>query len=77
MGAFGGVVTRVPTEALSMMDGDDSSRRTIVLIATGERKAKAVQAMLRGPLTTQLPASLLQLHRRVEVYLDGGAAGTL
>jgi glucosamine-6-phosphate deaminase len=50
---------------------------TIVLIATGERKAEAVHAMLRGPLTTRLPASLLQLHRRVEVYLDRLAAGML
>jgi glucosamine-6-phosphate deaminase len=50
---------------------------TIVLIATGERKAKAVAEMLRGPLTTQLPASFLQLHRRVEVYLDRAAAAAL
>jgi 6-phosphogluconolactonase/glucosamine-6-phosphate isomerase/deaminase len=33
--------------------------------------------MLRGPLTTQLPASFLQLHRRVEVYLDRAAAVAL
>jgi 6-phosphogluconolactonase/glucosamine-6-phosphate isomerase/deaminase len=32
---------------------------------------------LRGPLTTQLPASFLQLHRRVEVYLDRAAAEAL
>jgi glucosamine-6-phosphate deaminase len=49
----------------------------IAMIATGERKAKAVAAMLREPLTTRLPASFLQLHRRVEVYLDRGAAGAL
>jgi glucosamine-6-phosphate deaminase len=50
---------------------------TIVLIATGERKAEAVREMLRGPLTTRLPASFLQLHRRVEVYLDRAAARAL
>jgi 6-phosphogluconolactonase/glucosamine-6-phosphate isomerase/deaminase len=36
-----------------------------------------VQAMLRGPLTPRLPASFLQLHRRVEVYLDRAAAAAL
>jgi glucosamine-6-phosphate deaminase len=50
---------------------------TIAMIATGERKAKAVHGMLRGPLTTRLPASFLQLHRRVEVYLDRAAAAAL
>jgi glucosamine-6-phosphate deaminase len=49
----------------------------IVLIATGERKASAVAAMLRGPVTTELPASFLQLHRRVEVYLDRAASAAL
>ena len=76
-GAFGGVLTRVPGEALSIGMGTILRAETIVLIATGERKAEAVHAMLRGPLTTRLPASLLQLHRRVEVYLDRLAAGML
>jgi len=76
-GAFGGAVTRVPGEALSIGMGTILRAETIVLLATGERKAEAVHAMLRGSLTTQLPASLLQTHRRVEVYLDRAAAGTL
>jgi glucosamine-6-phosphate deaminase len=76
-GPFGGVAARVPREALSIGMATILRADTIVLIATGERKAKAVEAMLRGPLTTQLPASLLQLHRRVEVYLDRAAAAAL
>ena len=76
-GAFGGVMVRVPGQALSIGMGTILRAETIVLIATGERKAEAVHAMLRGPLTTRLPASLLQLHRRVEVYLDRLAAGML
>lgn len=76
-GAFGGAVTRVPKEALSIGMGTILRSDAIAMIATGERKAKAVAAMLREPLTTRLPASFLQLHRRVEVYLDRGAAGAL
>ena len=75
--AFGGLATRVPREALSIGMGTILRADTIVLIATGERKAKAVAAMLRGPVTTQLPASLLQLHRCVEIYIDRAAAGAL
>ena len=74
---FGGVQARVPREALSIGMGTILRAEAIVVIATGERKAPAVASMLRGPLTTQLPASFLQLHRRVEVYLDRAAAAAL
>jgi glucosamine-6-phosphate deaminase len=76
-GSFGGAPARVPKEALSIGMGTILRAETIVMIATGERKATAVAGMLRGPLTTRLPASFLQLHRRVEVYLDRAAAAAL
>jgi len=76
-GPFGGVASRVPKEALSIGMGTIVRAETIVMIATGERKASAVAGMLRGPVTTTLPASFLQLHRRVEVYLDRAAAAAL
>jgi glucosamine-6-phosphate deaminase len=76
-GPFGGVAARVPKEGLSLGMGTILRAETIAVIATGERKASAVTAMLRGRLTTHLPASFLQLHRRVEVYLDRAAAAGL
>jgi glucosamine-6-phosphate deaminase len=76
-GPFGGAASRVPTEALSIGIGTILRAETIVIIATGERKASAVAGMLRGPVTTTLPASFLQLHRRVEAYLDRAAAAAL
>ena len=48
--------------------------RRIVLLATGRAKARCVERMVNGPLTTKLPASFLQLHRRVEIWLDRAAA---
>jgi glucosamine-6-phosphate deaminase len=33
-----------------------------------------VTGLVRGPLTTHCPASFLQLHRDVEVWLDTAAA---
>lgn len=71
---FGGEIGRVPREALSMGLGTILRSAAIVLVATGERKAACVQRMIRGPLTTHLPASFLQTHRHVEVFLDRAAA---
>lgn len=48
--------------------------RKIVLIAKGERKAEIVRQMLLGPVTTDIPASVLQLHPNCEFLLDADAA---
>ena len=74
---FGGDLTQVPREALSMGMGTILKSRTIVLIATGARKARCIERAVNGPITTRLPASFLQLHREVALYLDRGAAELL
>lgn len=74
---FGGDPERVPREALSMGMGTILKAEAIVLLATGARKATCVERTVRGPVTTTLPASFLQLHRRVELYLDRAAAALL
>ncbi len=48
--------------------------KKILLLANGEAKAEAVAGMCHGPITTQVPASLLQLHPDVTVLLDKEAA---
>ncbi len=72
---FGGDISRVPTEGLSMGMATILRSRAIVLIATGEEKAAAMNAMLEGPITTMVPASFLQLHSDVTLMLDRGAVG--
>jgi glucosamine-6-phosphate deaminase len=74
---FGGDVRRVPKEALSMGMVTILHARRIVLLATGRGKAACVARMIRGPLTTRLPASFLQVHRNVDVVLDQAAAERL
>lgn len=71
---FGGDVSRVPREALSMGMGSILRAKRIVLIATGKSKARCVERLVNGPITTKLPASFLQLHASVEILLDGAAA---
>jgi len=74
---FGGDPANVPREALSMGVGTILKAGEIVLIATGERKARCVERAVGGPVTTRLPASFLQLHPRVELYLDRAAASRI
>jgi glucosamine-6-phosphate deaminase len=74
---FGGEAGQVPREALSMGMGTILKAAAIVLIATGDRKAACVQRTVLGPLTTRLPASFLQTHRQVELFLDRTAAALL
>ena len=74
---FGGDASKVPPFALTMGIGTILSARELILIAFGERKARCIEQMVRGPVTTQLPASFLQLHSRVELFLDRDAASRL
>jgi glucosamine-6-phosphate deaminase len=74
---FGGDLSRVPREALSMGMGTILKAERLVLVATGERKARCIERTINGPLTPHLPASFLQLHRRVDLYLDREAASLL
>jgi glucosamine-6-phosphate deaminase len=74
---FGGRLDRVPREALTMGIGTMLDARAIVLIATGREKARAVSSMFEGRISTDRPASVLQLHPHVEVILDLPAAEKL
>lgn len=74
---FGGDVTKVPKEALSMGVGTILKAKRVVLIATGKSKARCIERVLNGPITTKLPASFLQVHRDVELMLDAAAAGNV
>ncbi len=63
----------VPRHALTMGIGSILSARRILLIATGEAKAKAIATVLSGKLTTSCPASLLNLHGDVTILCDRAA----
>jgi glucosamine-6-phosphate deaminase len=74
---FGGDPERVPKEALSMGMATILHARRIVLMATGKSKARCVERLVNGPITTKMPASFLQLHSDVELMLDEGAGSLL
>jgi glucosamine-6-phosphate deaminase len=72
---FGGESDAVPREALSMGMATILQARSLVLLATGRAKAPCIERMLCAPITTELPASFLQLHPVVHVVVDEAAAG--
>ncbi|MDF2538971.1 MAG: glucosamine-6-phosphate deaminase [Herbinix sp.] len=51
--------------------------RKVVLIAKGKHKAEIIKKAVQGPVTIDIPASILQLHPNCEVLLDTEAASML
>ena len=67
----------VPTHAVTMGIKTVMQAKSIILMATGPAKAPIMKQMLQGPVTEEVPASVLQLHPDVTVYMDFEAASLL
>ncbi len=74
---FEAVGDTMPEYALTMGIGDIMRSKKIVLIATGESKAEAVKKMVEGSVSPSCPATILQMHADVTVFLDKAAASLL
>lgn len=69
--------SQVPQQAFSMGIANILSAKTIVLMAYGAEKADAIYGLVHGPVTEELPASVLQRHEDVVVIVDEAAASRL
>jgi len=67
----------VPHHVITMGIGTILDARAISLLAFGTSKAAAIAAMVEGPITAMVPASILQTHPVVKVFLDEAAASGL
>ncbi|MFT9495610.1 glucosamine-6-phosphate deaminase [Anaerosolibacter sp.] len=67
----------VPHKAISLGIKTIMHSKKIILLASGAEKAKTIHAMIRGNITPELPASILQLHADATVILDEAAAELL
>lgn len=67
----------MPRYAMTMGIGSIMKARKIIFIATGKAKAQAVRDMIKGEVTPGCPASILQQHSDVTVFLDEDAASLL
>lgn len=67
----------VPTRAITMGIKTIMKAKEIILIATGDIKAEAIYKTIKGEVTNNVPASILQTHPNVKIYLDKKAAKLL
>lgn len=67
----------VPREAVTMGLGGIMKAKKIMVIASGEGKAEVVKAMMSGKITTEIPATMLQMHSNVMLIVDEAAASLL
>lgn len=66
-----------PQMATTMGVGTILDARLILLQSFGHKKAHAIRAAVEGPVSSFWPASALQLHPDVKLYLDGESASLL
>lgn len=67
----------VPERAISMSIQQILKSRTIICTVPDERKAEAVRKAVEGPVTPDIPASILQTHPDCHLFLDTAAASLL
>jgi glucosamine-6-phosphate deaminase len=67
----------VPREAVTMGVATIFAAREIVIIGTGEHKARIVQRAVEGPVDIEVAATFLQRHPATTFYVDAAAAGEL
>ena len=63
----------VPRQAYTMGIGTIMKAKKILLVASGEGKADFIAKAFTGPITPEVPASILQLHNDVTVVCDKAA----
>lgn len=68
---------KVPKQAITMGIGTIIQAKRIVLLAGGREKASVINQAVNGPITTEVPASVLQLHNNLTLMLEQEAASQL
>lgn len=64
-------ISEVPTQAVTMGLKPIMSSKRIIIMGKGEKKKKILLKALHGDITEEVPASILQKHKNVEViYCD-------
>lgn len=67
----------VPKQAISMSCKQIMKSKALIISCPDERKAKAVQGSVEGPVTNMVPGSIMQQHADAHLYLDKASASLL
>ena len=65
----------VPKQAYSMGIGTIMRSKKILLVVSGEEKAQALKDSIYGPVTPEVPGSILRFHPDVTIIADEAAIG--
>ncbi|MCI6083763.1 glucosamine-6-phosphate deaminase [bacterium] len=74
---FDGDVNQVPKQAYTMGIKTIMQARKVLMVANGAGKADIVKKAFFGPVTPEVPASILQMHPDFTLVLDAEAAARL
>ncbi len=74
---FDGDVSAVPEMAITMGIGTIMEAKQCLLLANGTSKAAAIAKAVEGPITSMVPASILQMHPNTVTIIDESAASDL
>lgn len=67
----------VPRQGVTQGIGTIMKAHQLIMMAKGQKKAKLVEKMIYGEVTSDFPSSVIQNHDHVLVCLDQGAASQL
>lgn len=73
---FGGI-DNVPGRAITMGVCTILQARRVILLAWGEKKAPILKKTVEGGITDTIPATFLQAHTNVQLFIDENAATEL
>lgn len=74
---FGGDASKVPLHCITMGIGTIMDARMNLMLVFGENKVEAVSATIEGPVSSMVPASILQHHQHTKVFIDEAASSAL
>ena len=74
---FNGDISSTPKAAITMGISTMLSAKRIILMAWGEDKAGAVHDIVEGPINIACPASWLQKHDNISMYVENNSASLL
>ena len=70
-------IDEVPTAAITMGVGTVMAAKKIVMVITGADKADILYKVFFGPVTPEVPGSILQFHSDVTLICDEAAAAKM
>lgn len=67
----------IPKKGITMGISTIMSAKKIILLGFGNKKSNAIKEALEGPITKEIPASVLRKHKNTTIMIDKKAAAKL